>query len=379
MEILILNPFFYPYLGGTEKHIHYIGRRLAKSHNIKILTARLKGTEEKDEIDGLQVVRTPADVYYDVPHPIPPPMPVFKEFRTHILKHVPDAEIVHLHNRFVYSPDDIKTIRDSGKKVLLTLHNARPNRIDFWTNTFGGLYDDLFSKRVMRQCHGITAVSANTMNVTVPRDYHGITEVIHNGVDTDLFVPGKGADIWRERFRSSGLVRRIVLTNVRLIAQKGLPYLIQAMKGVDADLVVFGRGPLKEQLENYAKSQGIKACFISDRISDEELVALYAAADIFVLPSLYEPCAVALLEAMSCGKPIVATDAGGNPELILDGECGLVVPARSPDAMRTAIRRYLEDEGFARQMGAAARRRAIARFTWDMVAKRFDDFYRRFL
>lgn len=378
MEILIINPFFHPYMGGTEKHILYIGRRLAKKHNLTVLTARLKDTPEHETIDGIKVVRSPAKVFYSAPHPLPPPVPIFSGFANYLKKHMKDAQIVHAHNRFAYRVNDMRLVKKSKKNLLLTLHNARPNNIDFLTDTFGSAYDDLFSKKIMRMCDGITAVSRNTMDVTLPEDYKGRLAVIHNGVDETLFKPRTSPGPWPERFRKKGLERRIVLTNVRLIAQKGIPYLIEGMKGLDADLVVFGRGPLKSSLEKMAKREGVNALFVTERITDKELAALYAAADIFVLPSLYEPCAVALLEAMASGKPIVASDAGGNPELVINGKSGLVVPAHASYGIRNAVKKLLGDEKLARKFGRNIRKRVLDNFTWDIAAKKFDSFYQKF-
>jgi len=71
MDILMLNPFFYPYAGGTEKHILEVGKRLAKKHNISVLTARLENTQKKEYVDGIEVIRTDAKILYKLPHPLP--------------------------------------------------------------------------------------------------------------------------------------------------------------------------------------------------------------------------------------------------------------------------------------------------------------------
>jgi len=68
MEILIVNPFFHPYMGGTEKHIPYIGRRLVKKY-LTVLTVRLKDTPKHETVDGIKVVRSPAEVFYSASHP----------------------------------------------------------------------------------------------------------------------------------------------------------------------------------------------------------------------------------------------------------------------------------------------------------------------
>lgn len=121
------------------------------------------------------------------------------------------------------------------------------------------------------------------------------------------------SDGWLEIFRRNGMERRIVLTNARLIPQKGLKCLIEAMRGMDADLVIFGRGPLKWQSLRPKRDRAPRETLFLASVSGEpNLTSTLHSADLFVLPSLYEPCSVALLEAMGCGKPITATDVGSN-------------------------------------------------------------------
>ena len=385
MEILILNPFFYPYLGGTEKHIYYLGSRLSKKHNITVLTAQLEGTSQKEEVNGMHIIRTPAKIFYNAPHPFPPPIPILNNFKRYYIEELKARKktgIVHIHNRFIYNPVIGKIAKKEGNKLLLTIHNARPKGIDFMTDFGGGLFDDLIAQNLMRECNGIIGVSHAAYLETVPIDYKGRGETIHNGVDENVFCPaqnGKKNNIWKERFEKEGLKDQIVLTNARLLEQKGLKYLIEGMKNIhNASLVIFGRGPLQKELEKEAKRNSVKLLFITEKITEEELVKLYQAADVFVLPSLYEPCAVALLEAMSCGLPIIATDVGGNPELIKNNETGQIVKVRSAVAIEQAIRKYFEDDKIRNQYGENARKRVIKDLTWDKIALKLDEFYMSF-
>ena len=368
-----MNPFFHPYYGGTEKHLLEVGKRLAKRHDVYILTARLDGTEEREELFGINIIREPTKVYYSAPHPIPPPVPIFKQHKKYMLEAIKHCDLVHVHNRFTYAPSEARIIKSHHKKLCLTLHNARPQNIDMITDFFGGLFDDVISKKFMQQCDAIAAVSKATLNSTLPRDYNGVTKIIYNGVNEKLFRPIKNYE-WKERL---GIKDKIVLTNVRLLPQKGIYYLISAMKHVyGAELVIFGRGPLKRELEIHAKTIGVKVHFVTERITDEELVNLYAAADCFVLPSLYEPCSVALIEAMACGKAIVATDAGGNKELIKNMKGGMIVPTRDSHALANAISRILQDKKLATKFAQFNRKRVVEQFNWEEVAKNVEIFYK---
>lgn len=375
MEILFLNPFFYPYPGGTEKHLMEVGKRLAKKHDITILTAQLNGTSKEEEFFGMHIIREPTKVYYSAPHPIPPPVPNFLEHETYLKKALTHCELVHVHNRFIYHGDG-KLIKSSNKKLCLTLHNARPENIDVFTNFFGSLFDDAIAKRFMLSCDGISAVSKATFTSTVPHNYIGKKAVIHNGVDEKLFLPKKDKK-WKQGLKIN---KKMVLTNARLLPQKGIGYLIEAMQYVNnAELVVFGRGPLKSQLETYAKKLGAKAHFITEKIPDDNLVELYAASDCFVLPSLYEPCSVALIEAMSCGKPIVATDVGGNPDLIKDNVNGFIVKSRDAMSLAKKINLILNDKTLSRRFSKNNRAEVLKRLTWNRVAKELEIFYKNII
>lgn len=368
MNILNLNPFFYPYMGGTEKVIHQVGKRLSKKHRVTVLTAQLENAMENETIDGIEVIRLPAKIFYKAPHPLPPPVPILKDVNKMLEKLLPEYDIVHVHNRFVYNMTHAHIVKKHGKKLCLTLHNSRPHNIDPITDLVGSLHDDTIGKQFMNMCDGIVAVSKATMEETVPSGYKGIKRAIHNGVDPDLFCPG-GSEAWKEKL---GIQGRVVLTNVRLVQQKGVEYLLDAMNGIDADLVVFGRGPLLEKLKKMA---GPRTHFVTERISDSELVELYRSADCFVLPSLYEPGAVALMEAMGCGLPIVATDVGGDRELIEHNGNGFIVPARNAKAIHDSVHKILNDSVIAKKFSIESRKRVIDHFNWGRAAEEYELFY----
>jgi L-malate glycosyltransferase len=97
--------------------------------------------------------------------------------------------------------------------------------------------------------------------------------------------------------------------------------------------------------------------------------------DVFVLSSVWEGMSNGLLEAMAAGRPVVATRVGGNPEVIVDGESGLLVPPRDPQALADAVLRLLRDPELARRMGAAASRRVEAEFTLPRMVHRLECLY----
>ncbi|MFH1199883.1 MAG: glycosyltransferase family 4 protein, partial [Candidatus Micrarchaeota archaeon] len=382
MDFLMLNPFFYPYQGGTEKHLIEVSRRLAKRHDVTVLTAKLPGTLAFEEIDGVKVKRVPCIVLEDLPKPVPPPAPVSPLFLTSLLAETGKHDVFHFHNRFFYSLIDVAVSKRVGRqKVGWTLHNARLKGVDFATDLFGDLYDRLIGRKMLRACHALAAVSANTMEVTAPKDFAGKQRVIYNGVDTELYNPANKEEGIRKRF---GLPqKRIILSIARLMPQKGFSYLLQAFAKIqqeekDACLAILGKGPLEAQLKQEASSLGISkdVFFITEKIKESELVQLYAACEFFVLASVWEPFGMVVAEAMSAGKPVIGSAIGGIPEIITP-ECGYLFEPRNIGDLQHKMEVLLADGKLCRSMGAQGRVRAQAKFTWDLAAKGYEELYKQ--
>jgi glycosyltransferase involved in cell wall biosynthesis len=125
------------------------------------------------------------------------------------------------------------------------------------------------------------------------------------------------------------LPRPLVVTAGRLVPWKGVAELIEALGPGHASLVVIGDGPLREELEHMAGVHMPGRTFFTGRLSHADTLATIAFADAFALNSTYEGLSHVLIETAALGKPIVATEAGGNGEVVKDGETGLLVPAHS--------------------------------------------------
>lgn len=381
MRVCMLDPLFFPYHGGTEKVVLEVGSRLATKHGyeVDVLTSMIpqaKGVKEEN-IRGINVFRTKS-VYLDkLPGFLPPPFTISPLLNHDLKKMHYGADIYHFHNRFWYSLRTHYVARRMGR-IMLTIHNARPDGISRNTDFWGGSFDETMGNAIFKLCHRINCVSKSAMNSTIPKGLHGKCTVTYNGVDTNRFRPGIGAEDVRERLGLSGSF--IVLANGRLVTQKGMRYLLDAFAEVrksskDAQLVVIGRGPLKKQLESQARGLGIAGSVLfTTGIPEDELPQYYNAADLFVLPSLYEPSAVVLYEALSCGRPIIATAVGGNPEIV--GDCGLIVPPCDPEALATKIMALRDDGPLRKELGSRARERAVKNFDWDITAKVWDESYR---
>ena len=114
----------------------------------------------------------------------------------------------------------------------------------------------------------------------------------------------------------------------------------------------------------------VEAVAFRGAVAAADMPAAYARGTVGVLPSLEEAFGLPLVEAMASGLPTVATRVGGMPELLVEGETGLLVPPADADALAEALARLLEDAPLAERLGAAGRARAVERFSWDVIAER---------
>jgi glycosyltransferase involved in cell wall biosynthesis len=166
-----------------------------------------------------------------------------------------------------------------------------------------------------------------------------------------------------------------------MITQKGIPYLIDAMPLVlkehpDAKLLLVGRGSALNGLKAKVAAMGLgDSVIFPGYVSEPQLKEAYGTCDVFVLPSVWEVLPIAVLEAMSSGRPVVCTDAGGDREMVRDGVNGFVVPARDPTALARRINAVLADGGLRARMGAAGRKIAEEEFDWKLIAARTRQVY----
>jgi glycosyltransferase involved in cell wall biosynthesis len=200
---------------------------------------------------------------------------------------------------------------------------------------------------------------------------------IPNGVDTRRFSPVEDAERRRLR-RALGLPPvPVALYSGRLAPEKGVDLLVAAWaearrRGVLGTLCLVGEGPERAALERRARGLGVAGA-VRFAGAAQDLVPWLRAADAFVLPSRQEGTSVALLEAMACAVPVVATDVGGTRAAA--GDTALLVPPDDPAAIAEALSFLLETPERGRTVGRAGRARAVERFGIVEIARRHLDLY----
>jgi glycosyltransferase involved in cell wall biosynthesis len=205
------------------------------------------------------------------------------------------------------------------------------------------------------------------------------SSVIYNGVDTAAFHP-PGKKTLDRREETLGFCAKPVIGTVgRMVKGKGITTLLQAFvqfsRGCqNPHLLLVGDGEERQVFERSACNMGIneRVHFTGDRA---DVVDIYPLLDLYVQPSYTEGISLTMLEASSCALPVVATRVGGNPEIVVDGKTGLLVPPRDPDALAEATLWMWENRERATAMGRAARQRVKEKFSLDRMVRDYLELY----
>jgi len=203
-------------------------------------------------------------------------------------------------------------------------------------------------------------------------------ESVPKGVDTAMFTP-EGADV-REELNLTA--RRVVIAVSRLVPIKNLALLVDAVALVAArdssiHLLIVGEGPEREALERHAIERGVDAhVTFTGYVAQADTPKYYRSADVFALSSEFDNSPNALLEAMACGLPVVATDVGGVREFVDPREGSDLVPSGDAAALARALERWVANGDRARTAGSHNRRFAAERFSWRTSALKLLDVYR---
>lgn len=262
-------------------------------------------------------------------------------------------------------------VRGQGIRTIGTCHTWHINSRKDWLVS-------VLDRLILRQFDAIVLVSEK-LRGQVGR--FGIrrscVEVIENGIPVDTFL--NAAPALRDELGLRG--EPLVGTICRLAPEKGLRYLVQAVPSIldefpNATFALVGDGRERPMLAALSESLGIqnRCRFLDVRDNVPEILS---SIDVFVLSSLVEGAPLALIEAMSAAKAIVATTVGSVPQMIHHDRSGLLVPPADSAALAVAIKRLLREKGLAETLGLNARQKAEDAYSANLMAKRYADVYRR--
>jgi glycosyltransferase involved in cell wall biosynthesis len=279
------------------------------------------------------------------------------------------CQVVHTHNG-VWAKAAMAA-RAACIPVVNTFHGFAHGEPQFyeWLRWWGARYTD----RVVAVSNSLREHLVGRTGVPVDR-----LAVLPNGIDTVRFSPGGRNGALRHRFEIAPDAP-IVGCIARLDPVKNHALLLAAFRRVlmeqpKARLVLVGDGPLRDEIQGQVVSLGLAhAVHLAGSCADP--APIYRDLEAFALASTSEGTSISIIEALASGVPVVATAVGGNPDLLSNGECGLLVPTGNEAEMAFAILRILEDRQFAAQLATAGRARAIAAFSLEAMVDAYEALY----
>lgn len=356
MRILYLYKDYYPVLGGIENHIKLLAEGLrARGVDAQVLVTNTVNRTAQEIIEGVPVLKTARQINVSSAPVSLPYFPAVRRLETGI-------DIAHLH--MPYPPGELAhLLMGRSRRLVATYHSDIVRQ-----RVLGALYRP-FLWQVLRRAN-LIAVSNPVYIQDSPflRRYAEKCRVIHFGVDLDRFAAAPAvmqqAAAWRARYPDQALL----LFVGRLRHYKGIDVLLQAMRTVEhAHALIVGIGPQEQSWRALAQTAGVaeRVTFLGE-VPDAEVLALYHAASLFVLPSTNraETLGIVQLEAMACGLPLICTELGtGTSYVNQHGVTGLVVPPSDAAALAAATNSLLSRAEMRHKMGEAGRRRVEAHFS----------------
>ena len=376
MKICMVNSYFPPWRGGAETYVHELSKALAaRGHEVTVLCTSDPIKPGSYDVDGVRVRRLrQLTRLYGTP------------IQAGLLRelHDCDADILHANFPSPYLAFAVAVASFFRKMpAVITWHNDLPP-VTSAARVLIEIHNRLILPEYIRKYRRVIATSETYRKKSPILSSLGpLVQVINNGVDCQRFHPGVDPSTIAARY---GLAGRFVVLFVGALTKwhgyKGLDILLEAL-GVTVKsssnifLLVVGDGDLKPHYESVARDLGLAnhIIFASDA-SAEELPEFYTASNLLALPSkdMSEGFGLTLLEANASGRPCIASNTGGIPEIIRDGYNGCLVPPNDPQALAQGILNLAKDADVRRRMGENGRKVALTH-DWKGVAEQTENIY----
>lgn len=373
MKILQVANRFFPYIGGTENYVYNLSKELVKlGHKVTVICAN-EPKLKSETIEGINVIR----VNY-----------LFKIANTNITPFLAldilrqDFDIMHNYLPHPWSVDWASLIgRIKKKPMILTYNNDIPEKGKYKVLTW--IYNRIFLKFILKVSKVIIITQSNYINFSkFLIKFKSKIKIIPCGVDIEK--------IHSLNLQKKDNIKRIFFLSVldEYHRYKGLDYLLKSFVNVlkeinDVVLVIGGEGALRKEYEKMAEDFGIsKYVNFVGRIPRTEINRYFNECDVFVLPSIsseQEGFGIVALEAMACGKPVIATNIVGTSSQIERHQAGIVITPRNEEELRRALVKILENEKLMLEMGSAGLKLVEQNYSWQKVAKQILNIYNSLL
>jgi len=369
-DVLQVSKFYHPDpgAGGLEQVVRTLAEGLDdRGYRSRVLASRSRGRRTDDEVGGVPVERA-GSVGVAMSVPLSPLFPLRLE------RAAAAADVVHYHlpNPLAVTSDLLSGPTDAP--TVVTYHSDIVRQ-----STALRLYRPVLHRFLDAVDHVFVSSPRLLEHSDHLERYREKTSVVPLSVDPDTFGRYDGPEFDSPVDDDTPLV----LFVGRLEYYKGVEYLVDAMRTVDAHLLVVGDGQRREALKRRAADRGVsdRITFLG-RVPEDRLHWCYDRADVFALPSVEpsEAFGVVQLEAMAYRTPVVNTDLPtGVPWVSPHGETGVTVPPRDPEALAASITELLDDDECRRRLGANGRRRVEERFSEDRMLDTIDRQYEALL
>ena len=357
IKILQIGKYYPPYKGGFENSLHALVEMLKDRFQFQILVANTDCKTTIERLINVTVIRLGSlgKIFSQ---------PLTLSLFFWLKRSSCDVTHIHLPNPLAMI---FYLIASPSGKLVVSYHN------DIIRQRALMVFLKPMVIALLRRAQAIVVTSDNLINSSdILRMFRYKCYVVAHGIDADRFKATPEIKYEAEKIRER-LKRPIVLFVGRLVYYKGLKYLIQAMKDIEAALMIVGAGPEGRQLKTLAKVLGVQDKIIwLGEVSDEELPAYYQACDLFVLPSCAnsESFGLVILEAHSFAKPVVSTNLPtGVIFTNLHQKTGLVVSPKDSDSLKEAVNLLLASKELRDKYGEYARKRVGNEFTKEKMAQ----------
>ncbi len=374
MKIALISEYYYPLLGGITEHVYNLAGTLQKrGHAVTVITHKVRPRSSHhypDEPERFRVERfgRGIPIYSNGSFAR---VTVSRSLQSDLRRFFERErfDVIHAHSPLTPMLP-MAAIRQSNAPVTVgTFHTY------FEKSRGYGLLRNT-ANEFMKMMDGRIVVSDACVQA-LSRYFDSEYEVIPNGVDPDYFHPEAATD---PRFDDGKLN---ILFVGRFDPRNGLKVMLEAFRLVkrrfdDCRLIIVGDGPLKLYYRSLVGRELAGDVHFAGLVNGGR-PAYYAAADIFCTPCTKASFGVVLLEAMSAGTPIVASDINGYRLVMDDGRQGRLVSSSSPQAFADNLLDLLRDPHLRRMMGNEGRRTVLERYSWDLVAQQVEEFYVKLL